>query len=98
MEKIIFVNPQKLERAEKVYAFLVGKEVPRNTEEKERVDNWSLTIQSAKIDIKDEKEAIKAIYTKMGGLMRTEVEEVKAKQKKKEAQEKGKKDKLGLKG
>ncbi len=97
MEKTVFVNEEKRERAQYVYDLLVGKAVARNAEERERADHYARIAQAEGLDLKkDPPAAVAAIYVKMGGLLRTEAEQKVAEARKEEAKVKGKKDKMGL--
>ena len=98
MEKTVFVSAEKLERAKDIVGLLTGKIIPRNLEEKARIEHYALVCQAKGIDLKNENKSIAAIYLTLGGLMRTEAEEEEAQTKKKEMQVKGKKDKMGLRG
>lgn len=94
-EKTIFVNLEKKERAEIIVGLLTGKIFPKNPDEVERIAHYSRIASEGKVDLKSPS-AITFFYEKLGGLLRTEEEEKVAKEKKVEAQKKGKKDSMGL--
>lgn len=95
-DKTIFVNEGKKGRSQEIFDLVSGKLVPRNADEIQRLEHYSRILNANKVDLKKETEAVTFIYLKLGGLMRTDAEEKVAKEKKVEAQSKGRKDKMGL--
>lgn len=77
----VFVNDQKKERAEEILRLVTGKKVALTDDEQDRKSRFAQHLASADID-PTSKEALAFIYEKLGGLVRTEAEEKKAKEKK----------------
>lgn len=96
MSKTIYVNQSKKDRAEDIVAMLIGKKVPSDANETSLAERYGRVFKDEGIDPKKDG-AVKFVYEKLGGLMRTEDEEKNAKVKKAEMQKKGKKDRFGIK-
>jgi hypothetical protein len=90
-EKIVFVSLEKFNRAKDALALVLGNKVPVTPNEVEVANSTSKLLVAGKIDPKDADAAVKFLYEKFGGLIRTEAEEAIAQEKKKEAIAKGKK-------
>lgn len=84
----VFVNQNKHDRAKEVMDLISGEIAATDNGQAARADHFSKLMSDAKVDTKD---GLKFVYEKMGGLIRTEVEQKKADAAKKVAQKKGKK-------
>ena len=91
---MVFVNPEKLERAEFIVGLVVGGRIPLDNNQRERADRFSRLLQEAKIDVKDKKGAVEFVYAKLGGLMRSEAEHKVAEAKREEAKTTAKKRRI----
>lgn len=79
----VLVNEKKSARA-KLIVDILGR-TPRNEEETNLKDTFSRLLKEDKVG---EKDVLEYVYTKLGGLVRTEAEVKKAKAVKKEAEAK----------
>lgn len=86
----VLVNTDKLDRAKNIADLVSGKLSPRTEEELERKNHFTQLLADGKIDL-DNKDLVKIVYVKLGGLVRTEAEQKVADELKVEAQKKGKK-------
>lgn len=69
--KVIFVNREKLGRAEEILRLVSGKRVPRNLQEQERKDHYSQILAADGVKTNDA-DALRYVYeTLLGGLIRT---------------------------
>jgi len=90
-DKLVFVNLEKLNRAQDALKLVLGKQIARTPNELEAANTASRQLVEGKVDPKNEEAAVKFLYEKFGGLVRTEEEEKIAQEKKKEAIARGKK-------
>ena len=75
----VLVNEKKAKRAALIVEIL-GR-TPKNEEEKELKETFSLLVKEEKVEPKN---VLEFVYTKLGGLVRTEVEHKKVEAKSKE--------------
>jgi hypothetical protein len=71
---MIYVNQEKLKRAQEILGFITGKLVPQSDIEVERKQRFHAHLTAAKIPV-DDKKALEFVYEKLGGLVRTEEEQ-----------------------
>lgn len=81
MSNIIYVNQEKLKRAEAIFALF--SKAPKTPGDTELRDRHLELLKEADIDPKDKDTSVFAIYKNLGGAIRTEAEEIKLKQVKK---------------
>ena len=72
---LVYVNDIKKRRAEEIYGYITGDKTAVDSTEVERATRFGKYLNDQKIDVKKKDEALKAIYLRMGGLMRTETEQ-----------------------
>ena len=87
---IVFVNTKKQKRAEEILSLVIGKTVPKNDGDIDNKEKFANFLAVEKVDPKGP-DALEFIYTKLGGLVRTEAEQKAAESRKKEIQAKGRK-------
>lgn len=91
--EVIFVNSNKFERATEIVALVSGKRVPRKPVEAERKQHWSEIMAESDVNPKAES-AVRFVYEKLGGLVRTRDEQAEADRKAAEARKQNKKRKI----
>lgn len=101
MSKIVFVNPNKLERAKVLLDLLDGKKISPDKISFSEQDRLKEFYEAGfEADEVDKKDRLEYIYVKLGGLVRTEAEqsaaEKKAAKMKKEFEKKSEADKKKL--
>mgnify|MGYP001563053322 CR=1 FL=1 len=90
-EKIHLVNDEKVRRAKDILDLLQRE--GKDDGEREQKNKFAALLSSANLDPKSE-EALRFVYEKLGGLMRTEAEQQAAEEKKAAIKEKGRRRKV----
>lgn len=73
---IVFVNPEKYNRAVEIVALISGTQTVRTQDEAERKEKFAGFVAEAEVSPKGDA-VVKFVYEKLGGLIRTVAEEVK---------------------
>lgn len=71
---MIFVNQEKVARAKEILAFITREKTPLTEEQVSSMERWSRHLSASNVDPKSE-EAVEFVYSKLGGLVRTEAEQ-----------------------
>lgn len=72
--EVIFVSREKLDRAKEIVALVSGAQAPRTAEEVERQAHYAMILSGRDINPKA-KDALRAVYELLGGLVRTPEEQ-----------------------
>lgn len=75
-DKIILVNEDKVTRANEILNFVTGRRQPKDEGEAERKVRFTQHLAEAGVDLSDTEAALRFVYEKLGGLVRTEIEQV----------------------
>lgn len=67
---VVFVNPEKLHRAQRIQELVAGKKAPKDGAESDLKDRFTGHLADADVEPKG-KGALQFIYEKLGGLVRT---------------------------
>lgn len=87
--EVVFVNRDKVSRAAIIVDLVSGKRVPKDAGEEEQKEKFSAIFATEEVNPKGA-DALQFAYEKLGGLVRTPVEQKEADENAKEAQKKAK--------